>query len=265
MDAARDEAPEAAGTPTTYGLLLCDTVDQPERDRTGGYSRMFLDFLREGEPGALTRDYDVLAGERPADIDECDAYLISGSRHGVYDDLPWIGRLCEDVRALHAASKPLVGICFGHQLVAQALGGEAGKSGKGWGLGVHHAAVTGPRAWMGDTPEGRDIALLVCHQDQVRRLPPGARRFLASPFCENAGYTVGDSAICLQGHPEFDRGYARYLVGKRGPAQGEEFVRDRLASLDEPVDRATVSRWVARFVARAAGRRRAHIMGGPAP
>lgn len=249
----------AGKDPVTYGLLLCDVVDPPELERTGGYPRMFLDFLREGDPEARVREYDVCAGEYPRGIDECDAYLITGSRHGVYDDLPWIAELEGYVRTLHAASKPIVGICFGHQLVAHALGGFAGKSDKGWGLGVHHSSVTGARPWMDGRAEGADVALLVCHQDQVSELPPGAECFLSSPFCENAGYTVGDSVICLQGHPEFDKGYSRYLIGKRGHAHGAEFVRDRLASLEEPVDRAAVSHWIANFVAKAAGRDRTPI------
>ncbi len=232
------------------GLLLCDTVDEPHLTRTGGYPQMFLHFMRESGEDVEMRSYDVCSGEYPATPDECDAYLVTGSRHGVYDNIEWIGALCEYVRQLHAGRKPLIGICFGHQLIAQALGGRAGKSAKGWGLGVHRIGVVGSRPWMERAPAD-EIALSVCHQDQVSELPPGAEPFLSTEFCPYSGYTVGDSVICVQGHPEFDREFTHYLIDKRGAELGDEQRNELHASVGQDTDSLTVAHWICGFVRQA--------------
>lgn len=233
------------------GLLLCDVVDPEESERTGGYPKMFCDLLRLADPEASVAEYDVTNGIYPADIDECDSYIVTGSRHGVYDGLPWLDILAEYVRKLYKQRKPTVGICFGHQMIAQALGGSAGKSDKGWGLGIHEAKVSNTLDWTEGANEGRTVSFLVCHQDQVHKLPPRASRFLASDFCPNAGFTVDECVFCLQGHPEFDRDYMRYLIGTRGKDLAPEEVERLLASLDLQTDAPLASCWIRDFVAKA--------------
>jgi len=203
------------------------------------------------DPGAELVVYDVMAGEYPADVGECDGYLVTGSKHGVYDGLPWIAPLEEFVRKLRDLRKPVIGICFGHQLVAQALGGVAGKSDRGWGLGVQDAELSRALGWTSEAEKGSTVTLSVCHQDQVSELPPGAERFLESEFCPNAGFTVGDAVLCFQGHPEFGPEYTRYLIEKRGGELGEDELRRLRASVDRETAAPLVSRWIRDFVARA--------------
>jgi GMP synthase-like glutamine amidotransferase len=119
------------------GILKTDAVRPEWVPEFGEYPDMFIALLGELDPTLEFSVYDVEQGEYPADIDEVDAYLITGSKSSVYEDKPWIARLIDFVRELHRRGKKLVGICFGHQLVAQALGGKTEKSAKGWGVGRH--------------------------------------------------------------------------------------------------------------------------------
>ena len=120
------------------GILKTDTVRPEWVPEFGEYPDMFVDLLGQADPDLQFQVYDVENGEYPADIDEVDAYLITGSKSSVYDDKAWIGELMDFVRELDQRRKKLVGICFGHQLVAQALGGKTEKSSKGWGVGLHY-------------------------------------------------------------------------------------------------------------------------------
>ena len=207
----RDTGPEAAtgdnGT-MKLGILRTDTV-RPEWARSyGEYPDMFEALLGGLDPSLTFATWHVEAGEFPAGVDDADAWLVTGSKFSVYEDLPWIHRLLAFIRELHEAGKPLVGICFGHQAVAQALGGEVRKSAKGWGVGLHRHAFREEPPWFdgGD----RSFRVLVSHQDQVERPAPGTAVLAGSDFCENAVCQVGEHILTFQGHPEFVPGYADY-------------------------------------------------------
>ena len=123
------------------GILKTDAVRPEWVPEFGEYPDMFVALLEQADPSLEFVVYDVEEGQYPDDIEEVDAYLITGSKSSVYDDKPWIARLMDFVQELDRRRKKLVGICFGHQLVAQALGGEAAKSPKGWGVGLAHASI----------------------------------------------------------------------------------------------------------------------------
>ena len=144
----------------------------------------------------------VRLGEFPDDIDAWNAYLVTGSAAGVYDDLEWIDPLKSLIRDIHAKKKPLVGICFGHQIIAEALGGKAVKSPKGWGVGVRSMAMQDAPSYFED--QNGCLTLLYMHQDQVIQAPEGARVFAGDDFCPIGAYTIGENVLCLQGHPEFN-------------------------------------------------------------
>ena len=242
--------PDLPGLPELHvGLLVIDHVREEFVATHGDYPAMFRSLLLAGAPPGLAlrfTDFDVPAGELPADIDAADGWLITGSRDSVYDPLPWIEDLCAFVRRLHAAQRPLVGICFGHQLVADALGGRTAPADGGWAVGVHESRITAsaedaPR-WLSSLPER--FSLLSSHKDQVLELPPEARRLATNDFCPNAGFTVGEHLLCLQGHPEFSKPYARDLMNFRRELLGPAVHDAGIASLAEPIQGAVVGRWM---------------------
>jgi GMP synthase-like glutamine amidotransferase len=208
-------------------------------DQFGDYPSMFAEMLG---PEFEVESFDVLAGELPADPGEHDAYLVTGSPAGVYDPLPWIEPLQEFIRS--AKDSKMVGICFGHQVMAEALGGRVEKSDKGWGAGLHHYSVARREPWMDGEIE---IAEPASHQDQVVVQPPNTDVVIASDFTPYAGLAWKDRpAISFQFHPEFSPAFAKALIEKR-----YDIVPDpdaAIASLDAPNDSERVAAWIRRFL-----------------
>ena len=229
------------------GILQADRVDPEHRARFGDYPAMFAETLRGSMDQEATFEYfDVRRERYPKAIRDCDGYLITGSRASVYEDDPWIARLIRFVGELHETRVRTIGICFGHQLIAQALGGVVGRAPAGWGVGVHAWKVVRGEPWM--RPALREIRLLASHQDQVETLPPGARLLASSEFCPYAAFAVGDHMLAVQGHPEFTKAYAEFLLRKRKPLLGAAF-EPGLRSLAQPTDAGVVARWIAGFLA----------------
>ena len=208
-------------------------------ERFGDYPAMFARLLGEGFE---VETYDVAGGELPDDPSAHDAYLITGSPAGVYDPLPWIAPLSEFIRA--ADGTKTVGVCFGHQVMAEALGGRVQKSDKGWSVGLHLYSIDAVEPWMDPV---RTIAVAVSHQDQVVVQPPKTEVVASSAFTPYAALAWTDRpAISVQFHPEFEPEYAKALIAHR---------RDRLAdadaaiaSLDAPNDNQRVGEWIRRFL-----------------
>ena len=221
------------------GILQADRVDSAQRARFGDYPAMFAATLRGGmEREATFEFFDVRRERYPRRIEDCGGYLITGSRASVYDDDAWIARLIGFVRKLHGTGTKTVGICFGHQLIAQALGGTVGRASGGWGVGVHAWTVLRHESWM--HPPIPEIRLLASHQDQVETLPSGARLLASSTFCPHAAFAVGNHILALQGHPEFTKSYAEFLMRKRRPLLGAAF-EPGMRSLDHPTDEGVVA------------------------
>ena len=225
---------------------ILEAGDPPARlaGRYPSYGRMTAKLIGEPEGVAIFR---VAQGEWPSDPDAFDAFLITGSPAGVYDDLPWIDDLLAFLRDLDPRTK-LVGICFGHQVMAQAFGGQVRKSEKGWGLGLHRYDVRERAPWM---DASRQIAVAAIHQDQVVEAPPNARILAASAFTPCAILGYGDrAAISFQFHPEFERDYSEALIAGHSPTvpHDAEFHASAIASLKDPSDRVRVGAWIRRFL-----------------
>ena len=228
----------------TIGILETGTPPGDLAARHGRYDAMMRALLG---PDAATRTYDIPAGEWPADVAAHPAYLITGSSAGVYDPLPWIAPLKDFIRRAQPHAK-LVGICFGHQIMAEALGGRVEKSHKGWGVGLHDYAVVAAMPWMGEAAPAR-IAVAASHQDQVVEPPPGATVILASAFTPYAALLYGGGgAVSMQFHPEFTHAFASELVERRRAALPDGMADRAMASLQGESDAARVAGWVRAFL-----------------
>ncbi|MCO1335573.1 gamma-glutamyl-gamma-aminobutyrate hydrolase family protein [Microbulbifer sp. OS29] len=230
------------------GILKTDDVRKELVSEFGEYPEMFADLLRGQDPTLEFSTYEVQHGQYPSDIDDVDAYLITGSKTGVYDSKSWVSPLMDFVRKLHDQHKPTIGICFGHQLIAQALGGRAQKSDKGWGLGVHTYEMQETPSWMSEPKT--EFSLLVTHQDQVDELPPGGRVLASSEFCPMAMVQVDDHMLSFQAHPEFSKPYSTSLMQLRREAFGEQVVDKGQASLQNDIHENMVAKWMLEFLRR---------------
>lgn len=230
------------------GILKTDTVRPEWVPQFGEYPDMFVALLERADPTLEFVTYDVEEGQYPQHIDDVDAYLITGSKSSVYDDKSWIPPLIEFVRELSAAGKKIVGICFGHQLIAQALGGKTAKSANGWGSGVHtHTFIERPKWHDGGDA---DLNILVSHQDQVIENATGARVLASSDFCENAVCQIGDQILSFQGHPEFIPTYSREIMELRRELFGEDVYHSAVASLsaEQEPEGDRVAKWIVNFL-----------------
>lgn len=230
------------------GILKTDAVRPEWVPDFGEYPDMFIRLL-QADPSVSFSVWDVEEGCHPSEteIDSIDGFIITGSKSSVYDDKQWIRDLEALIQKLHAKRKKMVGICFGHQIIAKALGGEVSKSDKGWGVGIHTYDLDNvPFAGADDG----QLKLVVSHQDQVHELPPGARNVVSNAHCENAGFVIGDHIFTLQGHPEFIDEYSEVIMALRYDMIGADRVAEGRASLqqhDHEGDR--VASWMLSFLA----------------
>src|SRR5262249_38080781 len=190
--------------------------------------------------------FDVCNGEFPPALDAFDAYLATGSRFSAYDDVDWIHVLKNFVRQIQEAKKPFIGVCFGHQILAEALGGKVARAESGWGVGVQAVEIVKPELWM--RPEQSSCGLQYMHQDQVVRLPESGVVIGQSDHCPVAMFRVGDSMLGIQAHPEFPKAYSEALLADRVERIGQERVKSALASLDRPTDESIVTKWIVEFL-----------------
>lgn len=196
-------------------------------------------------------DVNVEAGDALPDPASLEGIVITGSPAGVYEDHAWLPPLRDFIRNAYAAGTPMLGICFGHQIMADALGGDVRKSEKGWGMGRHQYQVRQRPGFMADAP---DTMLVACsHQDQVIVPPAEAEVILGSDFAPNAGllYKSG-KALSFQPHPEFDDDYARALVELRRGRAPDDVISAALSSFAKPSDSPRLGTYIARFLQDAA-------------
>ena len=227
------------------GILETDTLYDDLLVDYQSYGRMFQRFFYALGAHLDYRFYDVQSGELPQNGD-CDAYLITGSKAGVYDLFPWVGSLAQWIKSAHQNNEKIMGICFGHQIIAHSLGGFAGKSEKGWGIGVHTTRVSKHPSWLND--DLTHIRLIYSHQDQVERLPAKAKRLAASDFCENAAFYIDQRVLAFQGHPEFNAEYLSRLLPRRKDKIGEPTYQEGMNTLKQPTDAERVGRWMLEFI-----------------
>ena len=229
----------------TIGIIEAGAPPERLAGAYPSYGRMVARLL--GDPSDVTV-FSVAKGQLPASADGFDAFLVTGSAAGVYDDLPWIGPLGDVLRGVEGRAK-LVGLCFGHQIMAAAFGGTVAKSERGWGLGLHTYDVIAREPWMDDA---RSVSVPAIHQDQVIAPPADARVLAGNAFTPFGILSYPERrAISFQVHPEFDADYATALIAGHDPAIPHDaaFRAKALASLSQPSDAARVGGWIRRFLA----------------
>ena len=234
----------------TIGILEAGENRPELAARYGSYVDFFRTYLGGQDASLSFNAYRVFEGALPPSIDDSDAYVITGSRFSSYDDESWIADLKRFAQRA-AKHRPILGICFGHQLIADAFGGEVAKSPKGWGVGVHNYEVYDAQAWM--TPRLDDFSLLVSHQDQVMSPPPGAHVVAGNAFCPIGMMEISENVLTLQSHPEMTRPFVTDLYEARREQIGPETVDAAMQSLGNPTEEEEMRDWLLGFLKRGVG------------
>ena len=217
------------------GILLVGRASEDLVDEYGTYAEMLIALINTEEQVFEFKTFNILDDEFPKDHLECDGWIVTGSPHGVYEDHSWIPTVSRLINNVYEANLPIFGVCFGHQLIAQALGGHVEKSEKGWGLGLHTYQVNNKPDYMSNLSE--EVTLNICHQDQVLRPPQGATVYAKSEFCENAGFYIKDKVLTMQAHPEFLVDFTKALLAaRRDVTIPKEFVDPALVGLKNNPD-----------------------------
>ncbi|WP_298562862.1 type 1 glutamine amidotransferase [uncultured Aliiroseovarius sp.] len=208
------------------GILQAGHSPDELRDSVGDYGEMFTRLL-DGH-GFEFQIFSVVDGEFPAGTQDADGWLITGSKHGVYEDHDWIPPLEDLIRDIRDAGQPLVGVCFGHQIIAQALGGRVEKFDGGWSIGRTEYNFGNQK-----------LALNAWHQDQVVEAPEGAEIVASTDFCANAAMMIGDKILTIQPHPEFTAPLVAGLIEHRGRGNVPDALLDAAEdALDTQTDNA---------------------------
>jgi len=217
------------------GILLVGRASEDLVDKYGTYAEMLINLINYDEKLFEFKTFNILDGVFPLNHNDCDGWIVTGSPHGVYEEHSWIPIVSQLIKDIYDNKLPIFGVCFGHQLIAQALGGNVEKSTKGWGLGLHTYQINNKTNYMGNLSS--EVTLNICHQDQVLSPPNGATVYAKSDFCENAGFYIKDKVLTMQAHPEFLVDFIKALLtARRDVTIPKQFVDPALIGLKSHPD-----------------------------
>ena len=227
-------------------ILDNDVIDPEVAPTYTSYGAMFERLLGDAGAGWTFDRFDTMQGQYPTSFDAYDAVLLTGSRADSFSQAPWVLALRAQVEQLLQARKKLVGVCFGHQLIALCLGAKVGRAPQGWGTGrMTYQWHAHPLSLPLDRSE---ISLLASHQDQVFELPEGATLLASNAFCPVAAFVVDQHVLCVQPHPEFVEDYSAFLLNKRRALLGEAQYSRSIDSLALGHDGAQMARMMVAFI-----------------
>ncbi|HIP39502.1 MAG TPA: GMP synthase [Desulfocapsa sulfexigens] len=228
-------------------ILQCDDILEKFQPLFDHYPKMIEHMFDGVATTPISFDtYDCRQCQFPDDINKYDFYLTTGSRSSVYEDQEWIHQMISFVQQLDKQKKKLIGICFGHQLMAMARGRRVEKSKNGWGIGVAKNRVIAHPEWMTEKPS--EINILTSHQDQITELPDDTLVIAESDFCPFFIVQWGNHFLSIQGHPEWNAEYSKMLINDRRAIIPEARVSTGLDSLDIKLDNALFVDWILKFV-----------------
>lgn len=227
------------------GFLQAGFPPTSLRSLFDNYLSMFKDLFARYDQTIELIDFPVQKGVFPTKVNELGGYLCCGSAHSAYDNNPWINELIGFIREVEQRGPKMVGICFGHQLIAHALGGQVERAKQGWGLGVHNVTTTQSRPWM--QPSINRFNLLYTHQDQVVKLPEGATLLGSSNHCPIAAYDLENRFLGIQGHPEFEVPFLQALMETRKKRIGRNAVQWAATTLNQPLHNREIALWISHF------------------
>ncbi len=230
------------------GILETGLPPAEFRQQYASYPDMFRDLLVACDTNLSFKYFAVLDNEIPTDVNECDAWLFTGSKYGVYEQHQWIPQLTQLIKTAYKQDIPMVGICFGHQLIAQALGGKVVKSDRGWSLGVAKYQLNYRPDWL--LGAHSDFSIQAFHQDQVVELAENCQVVASSEFCPYAALDYNARAISFQGHPEFSAEYTQTLLINRRDLSLIPFdlSTQAIEAIESPIQRSLVATWICNFL-----------------
>jgi len=232
------------------GILACDHVRPHLQPRFGDYADMFIPPLKRYIADLKLVVYPLCDGEFPKHANECDAYISTGSRQSVYSDIAWVQQFSALVSELAIRQIPFVGICFGHQMLAQALGGKVEKAAVGWGVGISIVRIIQTQPWMtaASAENRQQYGLIISHKDQITSPPVNTSVLAGNDFCPYSMIQVGEQMLGIQGHPEFSKDYSRELMIIRQQLLGPDTFQNGIQSLDYELNADLIFAWISRFL-----------------
>ena len=229
-------------------ILQCDNVMEKFQEDFGNYPEMITDLLNNVENNLEIGIFDIQKGEYPQNINDWDLFITTGSKASVNDNEVWILDLIEFTKLLGVTKKKLMGICFGHQIIALARGGSVEESDKGWGIGIASNDILIQTDWMDN--EQHELKLIVSHKEQINRLPQGAMVIAESDFCPYFMVQWDDHFLSVQGHPEWNKLYSKTLMNDRRSIIPVKRIEQGLESLEKYINNQQFARWIINFAKR---------------